>query len=111
MKKIFLEKQFSRLEIFGLLIMWGGFTSSSVPKAIMGILVMLFTIITATKYQISEGVKTEKRDTWTEELAKKKLRFVARATLQNVRGIVLPKEDLELAEDRAEQVFYADDVI
>lgn len=54
---------------------------------------------------------TEKRQKEIDAMFKKKLRFVARATLQNVRGIVLPKEDLELAEDKAEQVFYADDVI
>lgn len=41
----------------------------------------------------------------------KKLRFVAKITLQDVRGIKLTKEDLELAMNRAEQVFYADDVI
>lgn len=41
----------------------------------------------------------------------KKLRFVARATLQNVINIKLTPEDMQIAEDRAEQVFYADNVI
>lgn len=38
----------------------------------------------------------------------KKLRFVARATLLAVTNIKLTADDIKLAEDRAEQVYYAD---
>lgn len=41
----------------------------------------------------------------------KKLRFVARATLSNVRGLKRVEDDIRIAEDKAEQVFYADNVI
>lgn len=54
---------------------------------------------------------SKNKQTSTDKMTIKKLRFVARATLHNVRGIVLTEEDFKLAEDRAEQVFYADDVI
>ena len=54
---------------------------------------------------------TKKQEKAQEEMAIMKLRFVARATLHNVRNIKLTAESIKEAEDRAEQVFYADDVI
>ena len=56
-------------------------------------------------------IVTEKKQKEIDAMTIKKLRFVARATLHNVRNIVLDAEDVRIAEDRAEQVFYADDVI
>ncbi len=54
---------------------------------------------------------TKKKQKEIDAMTRKKLRFVARATLQSIRGIILTKDDYNTAMDRAEQVFYADDVI
>lgn len=54
---------------------------------------------------------TNKKQKEIDEMMIKKLRFVARATLENIRGIILTQDDIKIAMDRAEQVFYADDVI
>lgn len=56
-------------------------------------------------------IVTKKEQEKIDAMTIKKLRFVARATLQNVKGIVLTEDDIKIAEDCAEQVFYADNVI
>ncbi|HEC33017.1 MAG TPA: hypothetical protein ENI63_02030 [Candidatus Kaiserbacteria bacterium] len=60
---------------------------------------------------------TKKKQAELDAIAIKKLRFVARATLQATAqdGLIkvdsIPEGFIKTAEDRAEQVFYADDVM
>lgn len=54
---------------------------------------------------------TNKKQKEIDEMMIKKLRFVARETLSCIKNISLTKEDLEMAMYRAEQIYYADNVI
>lgn len=55
---------------------------------------------------------TNKKQKEIDAMIIKKLRFVARATLESLaKADTIPSNDLKKAMDIAEQVFYADDVI
>lgn len=56
---------------------------------------------------------TNKRQKEIDEMMIKKLRFVASATLAQVKGLVplIEEGEIENAMNRAEQVYYADNVI
>ena len=58
-------------------------------------------------------IVTKRKQKEIDDMTIKKLRFVARATLQNFsgNGIISSPENIKVAENCAEQVFYADDVI
>lgn len=74
-------------------------------------LIILVIAISTPIITLLNSIKDEKDRKTTDAMIIKKLRFVARATLQNVINIKLTPEDMQIAEDRAEQVFYADNVI
>ena len=54
---------------------------------------------------------TNRKQKEIDNLIIKKLRFVARATYLSVRNLHPTENDLKIAMDKAEDVFYADDVI
>lgn len=95
------------LTILSLMI---AFIAGTIGGYKLGYLGILLVIMGQLSIILASIAKEKKKDDAEREMIIKKLKFVARATLYNAPNVIKP-EDIKIAESRAADVYWADDVI